>query len=124
MPHGHIPLEALYRAPVVWVLMGQKAGDNSQVLALAEGAGWPFEVKRFVHQPYELATNLALGTTLAGLSRASPACSKRPGRTWCCLPAVATSRLPGGSATGPPRTGIGCDWCTSVGPGAGSIRSI
>lgn len=74
MPHGHIPLEALYRAPVVWVLMGQKAGDNSQVLALAEGAGWPFEVKRFVHQPYELATNLALGTTLAGVikSKSSP----------------------------------------------------
>ncbi len=67
MPHGHIPLEALYRAPVVWVLMGQKAGDNSQVLALAEGIGWPFEIKQFVHQPYELVTNLALGTTLAGV---------------------------------------------------------
>lgn len=74
MPHGHIPLEALYRAPVVWVLMGQKAGDNSQVLALAEGIGWPFEIKQFVHQPYELVTNLALGTTLAGVvrSKSSP----------------------------------------------------
>lgn len=67
MPHGQMPLEALYKAPVVWVLMGQKAGDNSQVLALAEAVGWPFEIKRFVHQRYELATNLILGSTLAGV---------------------------------------------------------
>ncbi len=74
MPHGHVPLEALHRAPVVWVLMGQKVGDNSQVLALAEGIGWPFETKHFVHQPYELVTNLAFGTTLAGVvkSKSSP----------------------------------------------------
>lgn len=69
MPHGQMPLEALYKAPVVWVLMGQKAGDNSQVLALAEAVGWPFEIKRFVHQSYELVTNLVLGSTLAGVDR-------------------------------------------------------
>jgi mitochondrial fission protein ELM1 len=47
--------------------MGQKAGDNSQVLALAEATGWPFETKQFVHHRYELATNLACGATLAGV---------------------------------------------------------
>lgn len=80
MPHGQMPLEALYKAPVVWVLMGQKAGDNSQVLALAEAVGWPFEIKRFVHQRYELVTNLMLGSTLAGVvqSKSSPLAAPWP----------------------------------------------
>lgn len=78
MPHGQMPLEALYKAPVVWVLMGQKAGDNSQVLALAEGIGWPFEIKRFVHQRYELVTNLALGSTLAGVDRSKSSALAAP----------------------------------------------
>jgi mitochondrial fission protein ELM1 len=52
--------------PRVWLLMGHKAGDNSQVLTLAEALGWPFEIKRFVYRPTELATNLLLGPTLAG----------------------------------------------------------
>ncbi len=48
-------------------MLGHKAGDNSQVLALAEALGWPFEEKRFVYKPYELATNLVVGVTLAGV---------------------------------------------------------
>ncbi len=54
--------------------MGHKAGDNTQVLALAEALGWPFEIKRFVYRRYELITNLVLGCTLAGVvSEASSA---------------------------------------------------
>jgi hypothetical protein len=56
-------------APRVWVMMGHKAGDNSQVLALAEGLGLPFEIKRSVYRPYELITNLLLGATLAGVNK-------------------------------------------------------
>lgn len=80
MPHGQIqmPQEALYTAPVVWVLMGQKAGDNSQVLALAEAVGWPFEIKRFVHRSYELVTNLALGSTLAGVDQSKSSSLQAP----------------------------------------------
>ena len=48
-------------------MMGHKAGDNSQVLALAEALGLPFEIKRFVYRPYELAINLLSGPTLAGM---------------------------------------------------------
>ena len=28
-------------APRVWVLLGDKAGDNEQCLALADALGWP-----------------------------------------------------------------------------------
>src|SRR5512144_713520 len=56
-------------APVVWVLMGYKTGDNEQVLALAEALGWPFESKRFTYARWEVIPNLAMRATLAGVAR-------------------------------------------------------
>lgn len=68
MPHGMtLPDAAVRRAPRVWAMLGHKAGDNSQVLALAEALALPFEEKHFVYRPTELATNLLLGPTLAGV---------------------------------------------------------
>src|SRR5690554_6857864 len=54
-------------APRVWLLMGHRAGDNSQVQALGEALGWPFEIKRFVYQPWERLVNLPFASTLAGV---------------------------------------------------------
>ena len=36
--------------PRVWVLSSPRAGERSQLLALAEALGCPFEVKRIAHQ--------------------------------------------------------------------------
>ena len=55
--------------PRVWVMLGHKAGDNSQILALAEALGWPFEIKRLVYRPTELLTNLLAPLTLLGILR-------------------------------------------------------
>lgn len=55
------------QAPRVWLLMGHRAGDNSQVEALGEAVGWPFEIKRFVYQPWERLVNLPFASTLAGV---------------------------------------------------------
>jgi uncharacterized protein len=55
--------------PRVWLLTGHKAGDNSQVVALAEALGWPYEVKRLRYRPWELITNRLLGNTLMGIDR-------------------------------------------------------
>ena len=54
-------------APRVWLLTGYRAGDNAQVIALAEALDWPFEVKHFVYRRYEFLTNRLLGPTLAGI---------------------------------------------------------
>ena len=51
-------------------MMGHKAGDNSQILALAEELGWPFEIKHLVYRPTELITNLLAPRTLLGIVRA------------------------------------------------------
>lgn len=51
----------------LWVLLGRKAGDNAQVLALAEAVGLPFEEKHIHARPWEIVPHLALGPTLAGI---------------------------------------------------------
>lgn len=53
----------------VWVLLGRKAGDNNQVLALAEALGWPYQEKRIQARSWELLPHLLLGATLAGIDR-------------------------------------------------------
>ncbi len=58
-----------FRPPRTWLMMGHKAGDNSQILALAEALGWPFEIKNLVYRRTELLTNLLAGPTLSGLVR-------------------------------------------------------
>ncbi|MFO1431065.1 MAG: mitochondrial fission ELM1 family protein [Candidatus Competibacteraceae bacterium] len=58
-----------HRPPRVWLLMGYKAGDNTQIQALAEALGWPFEIKRLVYRRTELLTNILMGRTLAGIVR-------------------------------------------------------
>ncbi len=49
--------------------MGQKAGDNNQLLALAEAVGQPFACKKFHYKSYELLSNRLLRVTLAGVDR-------------------------------------------------------
>ena len=56
--------------PRTWVLTGHKAGDNTQVLALAKALGWAYEVKQLRYRWYELLTNRLLGVTLAGIDAA------------------------------------------------------
>jgi uncharacterized protein len=57
------------RPPRVWLMMGRKAGDNAQIMALAEALGWPFETKHLVFRRTELITNLLAGPTLTGVIR-------------------------------------------------------
>lgn len=33
-------------APKVWLLLGERHGDNAQVMALGKALGWPFEIKQ------------------------------------------------------------------------------
>jgi mitochondrial fission protein ELM1 len=70
-PVAHAP-------PRVWLLTGHKAGDNTQVVALAEALCWPFELKRFAYQPWELLSNRLLGVTLAGIDRAGSSALEPP----------------------------------------------
>ena len=57
------------RVPVVWCLLGRKAGDNTQVRALAEALGWPFTEKHIQARAWELLPHLLLRVTLTGIDR-------------------------------------------------------
>jgi mitochondrial fission protein ELM1 len=55
--------------PRVWAVLCYRAGDNMQILALAEALGWPFEVKRLAYRPGGRLLDVWRGTTLAGIDR-------------------------------------------------------
>ncbi|WP_167854976.1 mitochondrial fission ELM1 family protein [Mangrovimicrobium sediminis] len=62
----------------VWCLLGRKAGDNTQVLALARALGWGYEEKHILAQPWELFVHLGSGATLAGIDRAASSTLQAP----------------------------------------------
>lgn len=63
------PVPSGHRPPRTWVLTGRKAGDNHQLLALAEALGWPCEVREIRNRRWELLANLLAGTRLWGVDR-------------------------------------------------------
>lgn len=53
----------------VWVVLSYRAGDNSQILALAEGLGLPFKVKQLEYRRAGRLIDVWRGTTLLGIVR-------------------------------------------------------
>ena len=45
-----VPEQNTNTAPRAWVIAAYRAGEQSQLLALAEALGWPFEVKQVRHR--------------------------------------------------------------------------
>jgi mitochondrial fission protein ELM1 len=62
----HTPTE-----PRVWLLFGERRGDNAQVLALAQMLGWEYEIKQLLWQPDYDVDPAEAGISLAGLDRAA-----------------------------------------------------
>ena len=58
-------------APRIWALLGARAGDNDQVIALAEALGLPFETKRLEFNRLHFLGPRLLGSSLASLKAAS-----------------------------------------------------
>lgn len=54
-------------APRVWLLLGDKAGDNAQARALADALGWPYEEKRIVPLPHYVTGKPFVRPSLAHL---------------------------------------------------------
>ena len=54
-------------APRVWLVTGYRAGERSQIVALAEALGWPFELKSLSYRKTEFRTSLFRGSDLRGV---------------------------------------------------------
>jgi mitochondrial fission protein ELM1 len=62
----HTPTE-----PRVWLLFGERRGDNAQVLALAQMLGWVYEIKQLRWKPDYDIDPAEAGISLAGLDTAA-----------------------------------------------------
>lgn len=63
--------------PKVWVLVGDHAGDNAQLLAMADALAWPYECKRIAVKPRPYLLDALFGpmsprTPIPGLSAPWP----------------------------------------------------
>jgi hypothetical protein len=52
------------KLPFVWLLMGSRAGDNNQLLALVEALGYPFEAKKLDYNELRRIHLLRSGLTI------------------------------------------------------------
>ncbi len=66
------------QAVAVWCLLGRKAGDNTQVLALADELGCGYEEKHIRARPWELLVHLGRGASLAGIDRGASTVLQAP----------------------------------------------
>ncbi len=57
--------------PRTWIVDAYRAGERTQLRALAEGLGFPFEVKTLRYRKYEMRTNLFRGSDLRGIDPAT-----------------------------------------------------
>ncbi len=63
--------------PLIWVLIGERTGDNNQALALAEALGLPFEVKRLNYNALQ-SLSVWLPPTAMTLTKAARAGLEEP----------------------------------------------
>jgi mitochondrial fission protein ELM1 len=57
--------------PSTWVLADDRPGNTTQSIGLAEGLGWPFQIKKLKHAPLGRLHNRLLGASLAGIDAAA-----------------------------------------------------
>ena len=71
--------------PRLWILASPHSGDNTQLLALADGLAWPYEVKRLVYAKTEEAWRILGLPTLMGvnLGASSPITAPWPDLVIC-----------------------------------------
>ena len=69
----------------LWVLASRHSGDNTQLMALANALGWPFEVKRLAYRRHEELLRLFSLATLAAVdpAQSSPLAPPWPDLVLC-----------------------------------------
>lgn len=56
------------QTPKVWLLASPHTGDNTQLRALADQLGWPYDIKNLSYKSGQTLARLGLGATLWGLT--------------------------------------------------------
>ncbi len=61
------PISPATNAPKVWLINAYRAGELSQMRALADALGWPWEEKALSYRKWRFRTNLFRGSDLSGI---------------------------------------------------------
>ncbi|UCC14161.1 MAG: mitochondrial fission ELM1 family protein [Gammaproteobacteria bacterium] len=64
--------------PAVWVVAGYRAGERTQLVALAEALRWPFEIKQLKYRKYDFLPGLLRIPSLVGIDERASAPLKAP----------------------------------------------
>lgn len=64
--------------PSVWVLLGEGAGGNAQMLQLAQALGWPYEAKQMRYNQLNHLPNPLLGGSIISVDEAKSAALSPP----------------------------------------------
>ena len=56
--------------PSTWVLVDDRPGNSTQSIGLADGLGWPYQIKKLCLRPLARLHNRLLGASRAGVDRA------------------------------------------------------
>jgi mitochondrial fission protein ELM1 len=73
-----VPANDAVPSPRTWLILGQRAGDNAQVRALARALGWPAEVKQIHYDEAETTGFKDRGASLIGVDRTASASLEAP----------------------------------------------
>ena len=63
------PANDLSTVPKVWVLLGNKAGGNGQLISLADALDWPYETKQLRYNSLNHCPNIFLGPSILSVDR-------------------------------------------------------
>lgn len=64
-----MPADRSRAPPLVWVLLGEGAGGNAQMIALAKALGWPYEIRQLAWNWLNPIPNPLIGARAFTLSR-------------------------------------------------------
>lgn len=73
-----VPADDAVPSPRTWVILGQRAGDNAQVRALARALGWPAETKQIRYDEAETTGFKERGASLIGVDRSASTALEAP----------------------------------------------
>lgn len=68
MPHAD---DTAAHPPRTWLILGERAGDNAQVVALGRALGWPGEIKQIRYDAHEIVDFKERGASLIGIDLAA-----------------------------------------------------
>ena len=71
-----------HSTPRIWLVIGDKLGDNAQAKMIADRLGLPYETRRLLPREKYVLGSRAFASAWSTSTCSAPTRCRRPGRTW------------------------------------------